>query len=558
MKWNSFCFCVLAALGVSQAGAQNPLDNLFDGTTEIVGHETNGMETPINQLVTPTGRLAPLPGVRPNALALSPNGKLLVTSGMLPELIVLDPATGRIKQRAPFPRQPLEQSPAAVSSLILNANERAKLSFTGLAFSPDGSRIYLSNVNGDVKVFGVDRAGKISPLFSIPLPPANKPGRKFDVPTGIVVSPNGKEIYVALNVANQVIELSAVSGKALRSWRVGNAPYDVVLCRNKLYVSNWGGRLPDANSLVGPIGRNGTVRVDRRSVASEGSVSVINLAEAQPMAEKEILTGRHACALALSPNHKFLAVANAGDDTITVIDTRSDKIVETLCARQSPADLFGAQPNALAFAKNGKRLFVCNGTQNAVAVFNFKPGASRLMGLIPVGWFPCSIAFDSRHEMLDVANIEDISPKMEKPRKNKARGGLGFNSKEWYGSLSLVPIPSKRHLELWTETALADLRYPLLARAKLPARPDQPARTVPERVGEKSIFRHVIYVIKENRTYDQVLGDVSEGNGDPELCIYGKRITPNYHKIVHDFALLDNTYCCGIMSAAGHQWTDSG
>jgi YVTN family beta-propeller protein len=557
MKRELFVFCALAALIVNVARAQDSSDNLFDATTEIVGHNTNGLETPVNQLVTPAGILVSLPGMRPNALALSPDGKLLVTSGLLPELIAIDPITGKMTQHVPFP-EAHEQSLHAITSLILNGSEKSKLSFTGLAFSPDGSRIYLSNVNGDVKVFGVDPAGKISALFSIPLPHADKPGRKLDIPTGITVSPDGTKIYVALNVGNKVVEINATTGKVLRSWNAGNAPYDVVLCKNKLYVSNWGGRLPDAGSLVGPIGVTGTVRVDERSVASEGSVSVIDLMQQQPASDHEILAGRHACALALSPNQKFLAVANAGDDTITVIDTRSDKVAETLCARQSPGDLFGAQPNALVFDKHGKRLYVCNGTQNAVAVFAFKPGESQLLGLIPAGWFPCSIAFDSRHKTLDVANIEDIATRMEKPRKGKANGGIGFNTKEYYGSLSLAPVPSKRQLEKFTEIALADLRYPLLAQAKLPPRQDHPAHPVPERVGEPSVFHHVIYVIKENRTYDQLLGDVSEGNGDPTLCIYGERVTPNYHKVVRDFTLLDNTYCSGILSASGHQWTDSG
>ena len=100
----------------------------------------------------------------------------------------------------------------------------------------------------------------------------------------------------------------------------------------------------------------------------------------------------------MSPNGRWLVVANAGSDTLSVIDTRTDKIVETICARQNPADLFGAQPNALAFDKSGKTLFVCNGTQNAVAVFHFKPGKSKLLGLIPVGWFPGAIAFDARRK----------------------------------------------------------------------------------------------------------------------------------------------------------------
>ncbi|HUA65733.1 MAG TPA: beta-propeller fold lactonase family protein [Alphaproteobacteria bacterium] len=558
MRYRFLVFLALAAIIAKPALAGDPSDSLFDATTEIVGHNTNGLETPVNQLVTPTGIQVPLPGTRPNATALSPNGKLLVTSGLLPELIAIDPITGKILQRVPFPQESSDKSVEALSAQILNANEKAKLSFTGLVFSPNGSRIYLSNVNGDVKVFGVGPDGKISPRSSFPVPRVHVPERVFDIPTGIAVSPDGANIYVALNIGNKVVEMDATSGKQLRSWQTGNAPYDVVICRNKLYVSNWGGRLPDADSLTGPIGENGTVRVDARSVADEGSVSVIDLTEQQPGSGNEILTGRHACALALSPNRKFLAVANDTEDTISIIDTRSDKIIETLCARQSPGDVFGAQPNALAFDKRGRRLYVCNGSQNAVAVIDFKPGESKMLGLIPVGWFPCSINFDARHKMLDVANIEDIAPKMETPLKKKANGGMGFNSKQYYGSLSLVRIPSERQIEAFTETALADLRYPLLAQAKLPPRPGQPARPVPERVGEPSVFHHVIYFIKENRTYDQLLGDVREGNGDPDLCIYGNVVTPNYHKIVGDFTLLDNTYCSGILSATGHQWTDSG
>jgi YVTN family beta-propeller protein len=202
--------------------------------------------------------------------------------------------------------------------------------------------------------------------------------------------------------------------------------------------------------------------VDERSIASEGSVSVIDLSKVKPpnyltrpsatlslwMAEArredEIVTGLRAGALALSPNGKFLVVANAGSDTVSVVDTRRNNIVETICARQNPADLFGAQANALAFDKSGKRLFVCNGTQNAVAVFQFKPGTSKLLGLIPVGWFPGAIAFDARDKQLCVANLKEIAVKMQKP-KSGLGNGAGFNTLEYSGSLSLVPVRRKRN-----------------------------------------------------------------------------------------------------------------
>lgn len=542
----------------------------FDATTETVGATTNGLITPVNQLVTPAGMQIELPGIRPNALALSPNGKILVTSGLTNQLIVINPTTGKISQQVPFPSGNSEDV-TPTSSEILDPSRKAQLSFTGLTFSPDSSHIYLANVNGDIKVFKVGKTNDISPLFSITLPPAYAPRRTNDIPAGIAVSRDGKKIYVAGNLSDKLFEMDAATGKILRHWDVGVAPFDVVLCKNKIYVSNWGGRWPDTNSITGPAGRGTLVRVDERSIANEGSVSVIDLDSKLQTPETEIVTGVHACSMALSPNEKFLVVANAGSDTLSVIDTHTDKIADTICARQNEADLFGAQPNALAFDKSGKTLFVCNGTQNAVAVFqfetkdkflglipfyHFKPGTPQLLGLIPAGWFPGAIQFDARQKKIYVANLKDIASQMQKPQR-KLGYGLGFNTRQYDGSVSLISIPSKVELEKFTQIARDNMRYPLLQEAKLPPRENQIAVPVPERVGEPSVFQHVIYIIKENRSYDQVLGDVTNGNGNADLCIFGGRVTPNEHKIVHEFALLDNTYCCGILSADGHNWSDS-
>jgi YVTN family beta-propeller protein len=555
--------CLLAIFAGVTAPAADPADD-FGATTATVGHSADGLVTPVNQIVTPAGTLIELPGLRPQALALSPDGRLLVTSGLKRELVVLDPATGNITQRVAFPTDPIQEDPAAAPG-VLDPGEKAQLSFTGLAFSPDGSRIYLANVNGDIKVFSVLKDHTVVPLFSIPLPPANRPGHTNEIPAGLAVSPDGKRLYVALNLSNGLAELDTSTGRVLRTWNVGVAPFDVVLAGKKVYVSNWGGRRPDADSITGPAGHGTRVRVDPvRHIASEGSVSIIDLntnIEHRPVSavlrtgktsNAELLTGLHAGALALSPNGRWLVVANAGSDTLSVIDTRTDRIVETICARQNPGDLFGAQPNALAFDKSGKILFVCNGTQNAVAVFQFKPGESKMLGLIPVGWFPAAMVCDPLREKIYVANLKNPGA----GRRDKS-GGTRFNTKQYAGSLSLVTLPSNQELAAHTRIALAGLRYPLLAQARLPARTNQPARPVPERVGEPGLFQHVIYVIKENRTYDQVLGDIAAGNGNTNLCTFGERVTPNQHKLVREFVLLDNTYCSGILSADGHQWADT-
>ena len=528
----------------------------FAATTNAVGHVAGGLITPANQFVTPAGTLIELPGMRPQALALSPDGKLLVTAGLTHDLVVLDPATRKITQHVAFPSDKAREH-TAISAVILSPDGKAELSFTGLAFSPDGTRIYLANVNGDIKVFGVGKDKKVFPQFSIALPLAKAPERDEEIPAGIAVSADGKKIYVAGNLSNRLFELDAATGELLRTWEVGVAPFDVVLSGHKVYVSNWGGRRPDAGSATGPAGQGTFVRVDARSIASEGSVTVIDLAQpAVAATQKQIITGPHACALALSPNGRWLVVASAGSDMLSVIDTRNDEVAETVTARQTPGDPFGAQPNALAFDKSGKKLFVCNGTQNAVAVFQFDPTATKLLGLIPVGWFPGAIVFDARHDQLCVANLKDIATQTQ--RGKGGASGFGFNTHQYAGSLSLVTVPSKTELAAFTQTALADLRYPLLAQAMLPPRPGRAPVPVPERAGEPSVIKHVIYIIKENRTYDQVLGDVTEANGDADLCTFGERVTPNQHKLVREFTLLDNTYCSGILSADGHQWTISG
>jgi YVTN family beta-propeller protein len=550
---------VLASIHSICRGQAHP-DSQFS-TREPVGQiGTNRYYTPANQILTPAGIQVELPGMRPQGITLSPDGRLLVTAGKTHDLVVIDPATGKILQRVPLPSDTNSGlAPDSVAEEILHPDREGQLSYTGLVFSPDGSRIYLANVDGNVKVFGVKKTGKVVGLFSIPLPLAKAPGRRVELPAGIAVSPDGKRLYVALNLSNRLAELDAANGRVLRLWEVGVAPYDVALAGQKAYVSNWGGRRPDGQDVTGPAGRGTLVRVDpARYIASEGSVSVIDLSPADTnsalrIPHSELLTGLHACAMAASPNGRWVVVANAGSDTLSVIDTRTDQIAETLCARQNPADLFGAQPNALAFDKAGGKLFVCNGTQNAVAVFDFKPGQSSLRGLIPVGWFPGGIAYDPARKALCIANIKGIgSTKHLQPGEP-----VKYNSHQSFGTLSLVPVPDERELSRLTQTALLNLRYALLQEAKLPARPGQPARPVPERVGEPSFFKHVVYIIQENRTYDQVLGDLPQGNGDPSLCVFNEHITPNHHKVAREFVLLDNTYCSGICSADGHQWADS-
>ncbi len=544
----------------------------------IVGRQAEDVYlTPTGQALTPAGQQIVLPGFRPQALALSPDGKLLITSGRTNSLIVMDAASGTIRQKVSLSTNKTEAKieakevkedktdeaalspevqPATTSGSKSNSpsSSTALLSFTGLIFSPDGRRIYLANASGTLRVFPVDKNNTVGTPSNFAVPDAKAPKQRKEIPSGMAITADGRRLYVVGNLGNRLHEMDAETCKVLRSWDTGVAPFDVVLVGAKAYVSNMGGRRPGTNDLSAPAGRGMKVRVDPvRNIASEGSVTVIDLGEG--VVKTEVMVELHASALAVSPDKKYVVVANTGSDTLSVIDTRTDTVVEKIWTRQTPADLFGAQPNALAFDKSGQRLFACNGTQNAVAVIQFDPSdkESKVIGLIPVGWFPGAIEFDAARKTLCVANIKGIGAS----RILKPGDKVKFGTKDYLGSVSLIPVPSDQELAVMTATALENMRYPKLAEAQLPPRPDQPARPVPERVGEPSVFKHVIYVIKENRTYDQVLGDMREGNGDTNLCVFGERFTPNQHKITREFALLDNTYCSGTQSADGHQWTDS-
>lgn len=510
--------------------------------------------TPVNQVLTPAGIQVELLEMRPQALALSPDGSVLAVSGHTAELLLVDPDSGAIRQRVPLPsEQATNTVPEAVSTHILQPDTHGQLSFTGLIFSPDGKRIYLSNVAGSIKVFARNEtSASVEPLASLALPDSGISGRPKEIPSGLALSADGARLYVVLNLSNRLLEMEAATGKVLRIFAAGVAPFDVVLAGGKAYVSNWGGRRPGAEDVTGPAGHGTRVRVDPvRHIASEGSVSIIDLATGR--ATKELLTGLHACAMALAPGNRTLAVANAGDDTVSFIDTARDEVTKTFSLRWAKGDPFGANPNALTFSADGRTLYVCNGTQNAIAVVPTHSRRPMVQGLIPTAWFPGAVVLDDARRKLHVANIKGVGSGKRLAPGEPAK----FNSHQSIGSLSLIDLPSSAKLKEQTQVALENMRHAWIRDAFLPPRPGQPPRPVPERAGEPSPFKHVVYIIKENRTYDQVLGDMPEGNGNADLCIFGEKFTPNHHKIAREFVLLDNTYCSGILSADGHNWTGS-
>jgi YVTN family beta-propeller protein len=259
----------------------------------------------------------------------------------------------------------------------------------------------------------------------------------------------------------------------------------------------------------------------------------------------------------LNSDRSRLFAANANSDSISVIDTISDRVVETISVLPEQSRPFGSAPNALLLSADDSTLYAANGTDNAICVVALGKsafpqtgiaGASRISGYIPTGWFPGGVMLDSTRASIIVANTKGIGSR--NPRLDRQ----GFNSHDHTGSLSFIPLPDESGLKRYTAQVEQNNNMRLVME-RVRAKPTQKApRPVPQRLGEPSVFKHVLYIIKENRTYDQIFGDMTQGNGDPKLVHFGREVTPNHHALAEQFVLLDNFSCSGVLSADGHQW----
>ncbi|HEU0186189.1 MAG TPA: alkaline phosphatase family protein, partial [Blastocatellia bacterium] len=358
----------------------------------------------------------------------------------------------------------------------------------------------------------------------------------------------GQRLAVApLIYNNQLAVVDLNTGKLTGKVATGIAPFGSVInaAGTIAYVTNWGGRLPKPGELTAPTGydpKADQVVVDERGIASTGAVTRIDLATMK--STHTIQVELHPTAIAWDEQGNRLYVANSNKDSISVIDTASNKVLQTLAL--SGRNMRGFAPTALALAEDGKTLFAACGGLNAVAVIKTKDMA--VAGYIPTGWYPNALSLSLDGKSLAIGALLGAgSSWREEPRKRFVHA--------YRGSVAVVPIPDEAQLAsfttaVWENNHLAKVAP--LTPAKNSAKPAPVA--VPERAGDPSLIEHVVYVIKENRTYDQVFGDMSKGNGDPSLVMFGEDVTPNQHRLADQFVLLDNFYATGGNSGDGHQW----
>jgi YVTN family beta-propeller protein len=519
---------VLAAAGEPPAAAD-------DRDQLKVGVQPDGrIVVPTNQILQPAGIQVAFPG-RPVDLALAEDGKTLVIKNMK-DLVFLDVATAKIKQ--------ILKSPVGFSAVGLLVH---------------GSDVYASDVANEVRVARRQRDGQYAWIAGTLLEKPKAGGVAY--PTGLC--PAGTTgLWVASNRGNSVQLVNLATDDVEQVVPVGVAPYMICCPKpDRCYVSNWGGDPPCKDSPRAPS--SGTpVRVDPRTgIPDHGTVSVLEAVAGKWRQRKTIRVGLHPSGMVASRDGRFVYVANANSDTVSVLDTRTEEVVETIACRPEARLPFGSGSNALALSPDGGTLYVANGTNNCVAVVRLavgstsaagdRPARSTVAGLIPAGWYPGAVLLSADGKKLLVANVKGHGS-LSQPRPAEK----GKNSRDHLGSVSIIDVPDAKQLAKYTATVNANnrLAYSLAGLEK--PRPDARPVPVPRRHGEPSVFKHVIYVIKENRTYDQVFGDMKEGNGDDRLAIFGEKVTPNHHALAREFTLFDNFYCSGVLSADGHQWVN--
>lgn len=534
---------VMLLAGVTGAAAQVTGKDKFNKNSLVGKQADESYVVPTTQVIDPAGTTVTFPG-RPVDMALSPDGSVLAVKN-LKEIVFLDAANQNIRQTLQLPE--------------------GGTTFTGIDWSDNGRKVWTTDTKGFLRSAALQSNGAFAWSNEILLPTRLSPDGKFaweneildkstratndrEYPGGFAIDEQRGYIYVALNRKNAIGMVNMKTNKFEAFVPVGIAPYTVLLSGDKLYVTNWGGRVPEQGDKTALSAGTPVVVDPSTGIASTGTVSVVDIAGRK--VSGEIKVHLHPTGMALHPDGSLLYVANANSDLVSVIDTRTDRVVRDINPKPTKDLPFGSAPNSLAVSPDGKTLYCANGGNNLLSVIDLS--TDKVKGLIPTGWYPGAVVLNREGNKLFVANTKGVGT------RQMSTNAKGYKSNDHLGSVSFIPVPSDKLLEDYTIRAATSMRLPEITGSLKLEKVKEKIVPVPVRPGEKSVFKHVLYIIKENKTYDQVFGDMKQGNGDNTLCLLGRHITPNHHALAESFVLLDNTYCNGVLSADGHQWTNEG
>jgi YVTN family beta-propeller protein len=424
----------------------------------------------------------------------------------------------------------------AAADLQISGNDVGQ---EGPSYSPDGKQLWLGRTDGYTKL-DVNADGSLANPVNITIA---ADGAKHALSAAAVFSPDSKTVYSAVNGQNRVVAIDTATGTITQSWTTGNAPRGLAMIGSKLYVSNEGGRaaLPGETTI-----NSYNTQVPANPVTgatTTGTVSVISL-EKPSSPVGTIKVGLHPTAL--YAHGKTLFVANTADNNVSVIDTARGKVVQTIATRPWPEATVGYEPNAITLTKDG-HLLVTLGRANAVAVYRFSSALNPVsyIGLLPTDYFPAEIATVGNQVL--VSNTRGIDAR-------RPTTAAGHGTHDTTSSLTEFKLPTDR--QIVADTGKVFLQNGWTSDSLTRAGPHSNAKPVPvpARLGDPSTIKHVFLLVKENRTYDQMFGDMAQGNGDPALAEFGANVTPNNHALATQFGLYDNTYDIGTNSAEGHNW----
>jgi YVTN family beta-propeller protein len=467
--------------------------------------------TPEGWRITPAGRQTPL-GPGPLAVAASPTGDLVLVAdaGYSDHaLLVIDPSTGSVIQKIKAPGGKSVGGPWNLSYGHTHSY------YTGLVFSSDGSRAWASDGAGSSLHTYTIAGQAVTEGSRIPL--TGNRGNAVAYPAGIAVNTRDTRLFVAGNLDDHLDVVNPATGKVVDRAPVGHLPFGVALSQDgaRVFVTNWGAR----------------------------TVSVLDASTRAFI--RTVRVGTHPAAIVASPTANEIYVANADSDSVSVLDSVTGSVLRTIDLRPYPNAPVGGSPNALAISPDGSTLYVTNGGDNDIAVVHLAPGTAageRVAGLIPTAWYPDGVALDPTGDTIFAVNMKGLGI-----------GAMTDPTVYWptlmRGTLSTIHVPSASQLATHT----AQVRRNDLFDA-LPTVPS--GSVIPTGPGDSGPIDHVIYVLKENRTYDQVLGDLEQGNGDPSIAIYGQDVTPNQHEFARRFVTFDNFYADAETSADGWSWAN--
>ncbi|MEO6612640.1 MAG: bifunctional YncE family protein/alkaline phosphatase family protein [Chitinophagaceae bacterium] len=476
--------------------------------------ESTRVQLPNGWSLTPAGKSLPL-GDLPLNIAVSSSKRFIAVTNngqSVHSLQLIDAKAGKLLDQVILPK-----------------------AWYGLKFSANEKFLYASGGNDNRVLQYAIMGNKLLLKDSIILGP--KWPRKISV-AGIEIDDLANRMYVVTKDNDSLYVIDLASKAISAAYQLDAEAYTCLLSpdKKKLYISCWG-----CDKLL-------VFDTNKKSFTSK------------------IPVGDNPNEICQTKNGRYLFVANANDNAVSVIDTRQDKVIEVLNGALYADAPPGSTSNGVALSEDDKTLYVANADNNCLAVFDVqRPGFSKSKGFIPTGWYPTSVKIIGKK--IYVANGKGFSSKANPYGPNPVRkreevvyeGGdrnkpidVQYIAGLFKGTLGIIDVPGDKQLGIYSQAVYHNTPY---SKTRELTSTGEAGNPIPMKAGDKSPIKYVFYVIKENRTYDQVLGDVKKGNGDTSLVLFGEKITPNQHKLVNEFVLLDNFYCDGEVSADGHNWT---